>query len=165
VDVDNALKKYERSQNFNLTDLGAVLVAGPVGLVATKGTDFVALASIKLDSSKHTDIQTLYTRWKFENSQLITEDVAFATTKNRIAFDGSIDFKRDTIPGITIAVVDKNGCSLMDQNLYGKIGAIKTGKLNITKTLLGSVINFVNAVVGKDCQPIYTGSVKAPAEK
>lgn len=162
VDLDKALKKYERSQNFNLTDLGAVLVAGPIGLLATKGTDFVALTSIKLDSSKYTNINTLYTRWKFENEKLYTEDVALATTTNRIAFDGSIDFKRDSIPGITIAVVDKSGCSLMDQKLYGKIGAVKTGKLNITKTLLGSVINFANAVVGKDCKPVYKGSVKAP---
>lgn len=162
VDIDKALKKYERSQNFNLTDLGAVLIAGPVGLIATKGTDFVALANVKLDSSKYTDIKTLYTRWKFEKEQLITEDVAFATTQNRIAFDGRIDFKQDSIPGITIAVVDKNGCSLMDQKLYGKVGAVKTGKLNITKTLLGSVINFVNVVVGKDCKPVYTGTVKAP---
>jgi hypothetical protein len=164
VDIDNALKKYERSQNFNLTDLGAVLVAGPVGLVATKGTDFVALASVKLDSSKHTDIKTLYTRWKFEKEQLFTEDVAFATPKNRIAFNGQIDFQRDTIPGITIAVVDKNGCSLMDQDLYGKIGAVKTGKLNITKTLMGSVINFVNAVVGINCRPVYKGKVQAPVQ-
>lgn len=162
VDIDNALRKYERSQNFNLTDLGAVLVAGPVGLVATKGTDFVALASIKLDSSKYTDIKTLYTRWKFEQQQLFTEDVAFSTPKNRIAFNGMIDFQRDSIPGITIAVVDKKGCSLMDQKLYGKIGAVKTGKLNITKTLFGSVINFVNAAVGIDCQPVYTGRVQAP---
>lgn len=161
VDIDNALKKYERSQHFNLTDLGAVLVAGPVGLVATKGTDFAALAGIKLDSSKFTNIETLYTRWTYKNSSLKTEDVAFATTKNRIAFDGSINFQRDTIPGITIAVVDKNGCSLMDQKLYGKVGAVKTGKLNITKTLLGSVINFVNAVVGVDCKPVYNGKVKA----
>lgn len=162
MNIDDILRKYEKSQNFNLTDLGAVLVAGPVGLAVTKGTDFVSLASINLDSTHKTKIKTLLTKWKLENQQLITEDVAFATAMNRIALNGRIDFARDSIPGLTIAVVDKNGCSLMDQKLYGKTSALKTGKLNITKTLFGSVINFVNAVVGKDCKPVYTGKVKAP---
>jgi AsmA protein len=162
VDIDNVLKRFEKSQNFNLTDLGAVLIAGPIGLAVTKGTDFVSLAAINLDASQQTRIKTLVTKWRLEQGQLITEDVAFATTQNRIAFDGRIDFAKDSIPGITIAVVDKQGCSLMDQKLYGKTKAMKTGKLNITKTLFGSVINFVNAVVGKDCKPVYTGSVQDP---
>ena len=50
----------------------------------------------------------------------------------------------------------------MDQKLYGKTNNLKTGKLNITKTLFGSVVNFVNVIVGKDCKPVYTGEVKAP---
>ena len=162
VDVDDILKKYERSQNFNLTDVGAVLIAGPVGLAVTKGSDFVSLAAINLDSSHQTHIQKLLANWKIEKQQLITDDVAFSTALNRIAFNGSIDLANDSIPGLTIAVVDKNGCSLMDQKLYGKTNNLQTGKLNITKALFGSVINFVNAVVGKNCKPVYTGKVKAP---
>jgi len=50
IDIDNVLKKYEKSQNFNLTDVGAVLIAGPVGLAVTKGTDFVSLATINFNS-------------------------------------------------------------------------------------------------------------------
>jgi AsmA protein len=161
MDIDDILRKYEKSQNFNLTDLGAVLVAGPVGLAVTKGSDFVSLATINLDSTQRTRIKKLLTKWRLENQQLITEDVALATAMNRIAFNGRIDFATDSIPGLTVAVVDKNGCSLMDQKLYGKTSALKTGKLNITKTLLGSVINFAKAVVGKDCKPVYTGKVKA----
>lgn len=160
VDVDDVLRKYEKSQNVNLTDLGAVVVAGPVGLAVTKGSDFVSLASVSLDSTEVTNIQTLVAKWKLENGMLITEDVAFATRLNRIAFNGQLDLVHDSIPGLTIAVLDEKGCSLMDQKLYGKMGAIQHGKLNITKTLLGSVINFVNAVVGKDCTPVYTGRVR-----
>jgi AsmA protein len=163
IDIDNVLKKYEKSQNFNLTDVGAVLIAGPVGLAVTKGTDFVSLAAINFYSNQQTNIKTLLTKWKLENRILSTQDVAFSTATNRIAFDGQIDFAKDSIPGITISVVDKNGCSLMDQKLYGKIGKIQTGKLNITKTLLGSIINFANAIVGKDCKPVYMGKVKDPS--
>ena len=162
VDIDKLLRRFERSQNFNLTDIGAVLIAGPVGLAVTKGSDFVSLATINLNPNHHSFIKELHTTWKLEDQQLITEDVAFATLQNRVAFNGSIDFARDSIPGLTIAVVDKNGCALMDQRLYGKTNALKTGKLNIAKTLFGSVINFVNVIVGKDCEPVYTGSVKPP---
>jgi hypothetical protein len=162
IDIDDILKKYEKSQNFNLTDVGAVLLAGPVGLAVTKGTDFVSLATINFNSNQQTEIKTLLTKWKLENRILTAQDVAFSTATNRIAFDGQIDFAKDSIPGITISVVDKNGCSLMDQKLYGKMEKIQTGKLNITKTLLGSIINFANAIVGKDCEPVYKGKVKDP---
>jgi AsmA protein len=163
MDVDDILKKYRKSQNFNLTDVGAVLIAGPVGLAVTKGSDFVSLATVNFNSNQQTRIKSLLTKWKLKDRQLSTEDVAFSTHQNRIAFDGQIDFAKDSIPGLTISVVDKNGCSLMDQKLYGKMGKIQTGKLNVTKTLLGSVINFANAIVGKDCKPVYTGQVKDPA--
>jgi hypothetical protein len=164
LNVDKALRKYERSQNFNLTDIGAVVIAGPVGLAVTKGSEFVSLAAISTDSTQQTAITSLYARWDLNRLVLSTEDVAFITAQNRIAFDGKIDFASNTVPGLTIAVVDKKGCSLMDQKLSGNFGSLKTGKLNITKTLLGSVINFVNAIVGSDCKPIYTGSVQAPAK-
>jgi AsmA protein len=164
LNIDKALRKYERSQNFNLTDIGAVVIAGPVGLAVTKGTEFVSLAAISTDSSQQTAITNLYARWDLNQLLLSTEDVAFTTAQNRIAFDGKIDFASNTVPGLTIAVVDKKGCSLMDQSLSGNFGALKTGKLNITKTLLGSVINFMNAIVGADCKPIYQGSVQPPAK-
>jgi AsmA protein len=164
VDIDKVLRKFERSQNFNLTDVGAVLIAGPVGLAVTKGSDFVSLATVNLNPKHQTFIRELNTKWKLEDRQLISEDVAFATLQNRVAFSGRIDFARDSIPGLTIAVVDKNGCSLMDQKLYGKTNNLKTGKLNITKTLFGSVVNFVNVIVGKDCKPVYSGKVKAPIQ-
>ncbi len=164
VDIDKLLRRFERSQNFNLTDVGAILIAGPVGLAVTKGTDFVSLATINLNPNHHTFIKELHTTWELGDGQLITKDVAFATLQNRVAFDGRIDFAHDSIPGLTIAVVDKNGCSLMDQKLYGKTTDLKTGKLNIAKTLFGSVINFVNVIVGKDCKPVYTGSVQPPVQ-
>jgi len=165
VDMDDFLKKYKRSQNFNLADVGAVVIAGPLGLAFTKGSDFLALAATNLDPSQSTHIRTLVADWHYEKELLSTRDMAFATLENRIAVDGVIDLKTDSIPGLTIALIDKNGCSLMDQKIYGKLGALQTGKLNITKTLLGSVINFMEAVAGKDCKVIYNGRVKSPNRK
>ncbi len=164
IDIDDVLNKYMQSQKFNLTDLGAVLVAGPLGLAITKGSDFVSLATVNFDSTQQTGIQTLLMNWRLENRQLITRDVAVATKLNRVAFDGRIDFANNSIPELTVAVVDKNGCSLIDQKLFGKFGALQTGKINISKTIFGSVINSVNAVAGKDCKQVYDGKVKNPTE-
>jgi AsmA protein len=162
VDIDDVLTKYKKSQRFNLTDVGAVILAGPVGIVATKGTEFVVLSRVNMNDTQYSTLDTLVARWKLDHLLLSTEDVAFTTPHNRIAFVGSLDFAHDSIPGLQIAVVDKNGCSLMDQQIYGKLSALKTGKLNVAKTLLGSVINFANSIVGKDCKPIYVGSVRNP---
>jgi len=163
IDIDNALTKYERSQKFNLADLGAVVLVGPVGIVATKGSDFVTLASIDVNNQKTSSIRQLVASWNLEKQLLTTTDVAFSTQKNRIAFQGAIDFARDSIAGVRIAVVDKKGCSLMDQQVYGRFDAIKTGKVNIARTIFGPVINFVDAIAGKDCTPFYTGQVKDPS--
>jgi AsmA protein len=162
VDIDDILRKFQKSQRINLADVGAVVLVGPLGIVATKGSNFVALAATDLNADQSTDITKLLTRWEIHQQTLTSKDVAFATNQNRLAFNGSVDFARDTIPGFRVAVVDKNGCSLMDQQLYGKFGDLKAGKLNVAKTLLGSVINFVDVIVGKDCKPIYTGQVAHP---
>ena len=37
MDLDTVLSKYETSQKFNLVDLGAFFIAGPLGTVALKG--------------------------------------------------------------------------------------------------------------------------------
>ena len=165
MDLDKTLEKFERSQHFNLTDVGAVVVAGPVGLAVTKGTDFVSLAAVTFDSSQRTLIVHLASKWRLQNQQITSRDVAFSTPHSRIAFNGGIDFAHDSIPGMTIAVVDRNGCSLMDQTLYGKTSALQSGKLNIAKTLLGSVINVFEDVAGGDCKVVYSGRIRHPAKK
>jgi AsmA protein len=164
LDLDDALRKYERSQKFNLVDLTAVVVTGPYAVLATKGTDFVKLATIDFQSTDTTPIQQLLANWEISNGMLMTKDVAFSTDQNRIAFDGTIDLVNDSIPKFTVSVIDRNGCSLMTQDIYGKIGKIQIGKLKIARTILGSVINFMTAVAGIDCKKVYTGRVIHPAK-
>lgn len=162
VDVDKLLKKYKRSQNFNLVDIGAFALAGPVGAVVTKGGDFVSLIGVNLKAEDTTYVSQVLTNWKIHNGIIETEDVAFSTPLSRFAFDGKFDIVNDSIPGFTAYVLDKNGCSLMEQKVSGKLDNLQVGKLKIAKTLLGSVINFVNAIVGKKCKPVYHGAVKHP---
>ncbi len=162
VDLDNLLRKYKRSQKFNLADVSAFVMAGPIGAAVTKGADFSSLIAADFKPEHSTYVSKAVANWKIDQGILTTEDVAFSTKVNRLAFQGSLDFVQDSIPGFTVYVVDKKGCSLMQQNIYGKFDAIQMGKLKIAKTLLGSVINLVNSVVGGKCEAVYTGSIEHP---
>jgi len=162
IDVDKLLRRYKRSQNFNLVDIGAFMLAGPVGAVVTKGGDFVRLVGINLKAEDSTHVSQAIANWRFQNGIIETTDVAFNTPLNRFAFDGKFDIVNDSIPGFTAYVLDKNGCSLMEQKVSGKLDNLEVGKLKIAKTLLGSVINFVNAIAGQKCKPVYHGEVQHP---
>lgn len=162
IDLDNILEKYNRSQQFNLADLSAYVIAGPFGAVVTKGSDFTSLISADLKPEDKTIISKALARWSLNEGVLQTEDVAFRTTSSRVSFDGSLDFVNDSIPGFTVSVVDKKGCSVMRQTISGKTDNLEIGKLKIAQTLLGSVINAIKAVVGSNCEVIYDGEVEHP---
>ena len=162
MDIDDLLKKYKRRQKFNLVDVSAFMLAGPMGAVVTKGSDFGSLLSANLKEDDTTVVSMALANWNIQNGILETEDVAFSTLANRLAFDGKFDFANDSIPGFTAYVIDKNGCSLMEQNISGKVDSLEVSKLKIAKTLLGSVINFINSVVGVKCEPVYQGAVQHP---
>jgi hypothetical protein len=161
-DLDEILKNYKKSQNFRLTDVGAFMLVGPSGPLVTKGYDFARIAQINTEDS--TIIKTFYSSWNIGNELLQTEDVAFSTTKSRIAFDGSMDLANLTIPGITVYVLDARGCSLMDQTVSGSFADPELGDLNVVGTLFGAVINVFKLAAGNQCKPVYTGSVAHPAK-
>ena len=133
-----------------------------MGAAVTKGADFKRLISANLKTGDKTRVSRANSNWQIENGLLKTRDVAFSTNTNRLAFAGSLDFVNDSIPGFTVYVIDKNGCSLMEQTISGKIDSLEMGKLKIAKTLLGSVINLVNSVVGSKCEVVYTGAIEHP---
>jgi uncharacterized protein involved in outer membrane biogenesis len=43
MDLDKVLSRFEETQNFNLIDLGAFFIAGPLGTAATKGVGYGSL--------------------------------------------------------------------------------------------------------------------------
>jgi hypothetical protein len=162
VDLDDLLRKYKRSQKFNLADVSAFMMAGPIGAAVTKGADFTSLIAADFKPEHATFVSKAIANWKIDQGILATDDVAFSSRSNRLAFEGSLDFVKDSIPGFTVYVVDKKGCSLMQQNVSGKFDELQMGKLKIAKTLLGSVINLVNSLVGGKCEAVYTGSIAHP---
>ena len=162
LDLDALLEDYRKSQNFNLVDVGAFMLTGPAGPVLTKGNDFAKLLSIKLQPTDKTEVVRFFANWNISAGMLAAQDVALSTRKNRVAFLGKIDFVNDTIPGFTVAILDRKGCSIMDQQLFGKLNKPQRGKPNVMGALFGSVTNAVSAVTPTDCKVVYNGSVKHP---
>ena len=162
VDIDNVIEKYNRSQKFDLLDVGAIVIAGPVGLALTKGSDFANLALGNMGDSTH--ITNFISDWEMNNGKIKLKDVAFATERNRIAGLGWINLASDSLD-VTIAVLDINGCSVLSQKLSGPIDSLQQSEIKIVSTILGPVTNLVNGAVGKDCKVVYDGKLTHPIKK
>jgi AsmA protein len=159
VNADDLIDKFKRSQRFTLVDVGAVLLAGPVGIAVTKGTDYASL--IVLNSGKKTIITDIVSDWSVHDGKLTVMDVAFATKKNRIAGDGWFNFAADSLD-FTIALLNKNGCSIFSQDVFGAFSEPKTSEIKVVGTILAPVTNLWDDVWGNDCDVFYNGSVSHP---
>ncbi|MEE9448758.1 MAG: AsmA-like C-terminal region-containing protein, partial [Ignavibacteriaceae bacterium] len=159
IDADQIIEKIKRSQNYTLADLGAVLLAGPVGIAITKGSD---LASIFILNTGQTSIITnLVNNWKIEHGKFIIDDVAFSTEKNRIATIGSINFPEDSL-NITIALLNKHGCSIFSQRVYGDLNSPTLGRVKVLGTILAPLANLMDDLLGADCEVFYNSSLPHP---
>jgi len=161
MDADKVIDKFKRSQNFNLVDLGAVMLAGPLGIAVTKGSDFATLLIVNPGESSQ--ITNLVSHWSVNKGNFSITDAAFTTTKNRIAATGSINFSEDSL-NLTIALLNKYGCSVFSQNIYGNLNSPTLGKVKVVGTILAPVTNLVDDILGNDCDVFYNGSVKHPTK-
>jgi hypothetical protein len=162
MDADKLIEKFKRSQSFNLVDLGAVLLAGPVGIAVTKGSDYASI--LIANPGESSQITKMVSNWDLKNGDFIIKDAAFTTTKNRIAATGSINFSQDSL-NLTIALLNKYGCSIFSQDIYGNLNSPILGKLKVVGTILSPITNLVDNLLGNDCVPFYNGSVKHPIVK
>jgi hypothetical protein len=160
IDLDDVIEKFKRSQKFNLADVGAVMFAGPAGLAVTKGTDFARLAFTKAGDS--TEVKHFVSDWKMKNGVLTADDLALSTDKNLIATSGLYKIQNDSLD-FNIVILDKRGCELVGQRIYGDAINPEYGKVKLIKTLLGPVTNFFRNVGVAKCDTIYKGKVIHPA--
>ena len=153
------------SQNFNLFDMTAFLLAGPLGLVVTKGYDFSSLAQ---QAGGSTQIRTVVSKWQVEKGVAHARDVALATGQNRLALHGGLDFVREEFDEVLVALIDSSGCARMRQRIRGPFGKPVMEKPNILASLAGPVVNLIGKArdlfPGKDgqCEVFYSGSVAPP---
>jgi hypothetical protein len=160
VDLDGYLNKFERSQNFNLVDIGAVMFAGPVGLAITKGGDYTMLVLNSRGDS--TLVNHFYAGWELKNGILTANDVALSTSKSRLSTSGWYNFNKERLD-FNIYIIDEKGCSLANQRFYGDSEKPKAGKVKLIKTVLGPITNFFRNVGLSNCEIVYNGRVEAPS--
>lgn len=162
IDLDDFIKKYQRSQKFNLVDVGAIALAGPVGLALTKGTQFANLAVG--DYGDKTNLELVVSEWECIDGRFFMKDCAMATDENRISAKGWIDVAADSLE-VTVAVLDKNGCSIASQSIFGSLDDPEYSDVNVVGTILGPVTNLMDVVLGKDCEVFYSGKISHPIRK
>ena len=159
LDADKLIEKFKRSQSFNLVDLGAVVLAGPVGIAVTKGTDFARIFII--DSGESSEITRLISHWGIDRGNFIIQDAAFTTNKNRVAAKGFINFFQNNLD-LSIALLNKNGCSVFTQRVYGDLNSPTLGDVKVVGSILAPVTNLIDDILGIDCDVFYSGSIMQP---
>jgi AsmA protein len=162
-DLDQEFARFESSQTFNLVDVGAFFFAGPVGLAVTKGYNF---ANILQGSEGRSEIRTLVSDWKVERGVALSRDVAIATTKNRVALQGRLDFVNERFDDVTVALIDDKGCIRAQQTLHGAFKKPVVENPSTLKALTGPVLKLLKQVgslfPGGECEVFYAGSVAPP---
>jgi hypothetical protein len=163
VDLDKRLSDYRSTQEFGLLDAGGLLLAGPMGLVFTKGHDFTRLIR---SGGGSTEFPVVVSRWTLKDGVAHAEDVAAATKKNRLAARGKVDYAARSFAGLEIAMLDKRGCAVFEQEVTGSFDDPQVSEAHPVETILGPLIDLVekgiDQLTGEECKVIYEGSVEAP---
>ncbi len=168
LDVDKILKKYEKSQNFGLLDIGSFFVLGPFGPLLTKAYDHAAtIQSLGKGKSR---VTRLVSDWKISNGVASTEDVAFSTEMNRVAVKGKIDIQKQTFNNLKIAIIDNSGCMKYVQTVNGRFSKPEIKK---TSFVVGSIVRPIASLLKKGkqfitrskCKVFYNGKVIHPVAK
>jgi uncharacterized protein involved in outer membrane biogenesis len=159
LNLDDVIKDFQRSQSFNLVDVGAVVLAGPAGIVYSKGSSYVSLLTANKNDS--TQIGKFSSKWSLDTGKITADDVAFSTLKNRVAAQGWLDMKTDSLD-ISIGILNDKGCAIYNQRIYGNSGEPEYSKVKFLKTLLAPVTNVVKGALGVKCEVFYDGIVTHP---
>jgi len=163
MDLDKQLARYESTQRFKLVDVAAFFVAGPAGVAVTRGYGF---ASLFVDTGEKTPVRQLISEWEIRKGVARARDVALATADNRIAATGSLDFVNSRFVDMRVAVVDPQGCAVVEQVIRGGFQDPKIDKPHFLVTLFDPLVDILKRGVGllggAECRPFYTGRVKPP---
>jgi AsmA protein len=166
IDLDEQFDRFESTQNFNLFDMGAVLLAGPAGLLVTKGVDFASAAQ---GAQGKTEIRSLVSDWVIGRGVARTQDVALATPGHRVALRGGIDLVNERFQDMTVALVDPKGCAKVQQQVRGTLQKPVVDKPSPIETIAGPAVRLLKKgaeLIGADsCEVFYAGAVPAPSPK
>jgi AsmA protein len=159
--LDQKLARYESSQNFNLVDLGAFLVAGPAGPALTKSYNF---ASIFRGTRGDTPVRRLLSRWDVQDGIARAQDVAMATRANRLAVKGALDLVGRNFNDMSVALLNEHGCARVEQKISGPFAAPEIKRPSVLGALAGpvkSLFGRAKRLLGLDCKVFYEGEIEA----
>jgi hypothetical protein len=164
VDLDKVLSAYETSQRFNLVDVGAFFIAGPLGTAALKGYRYGDVYYQTLGGRG--TITRFVSHWKIKNGQAEATDCAFSTPHNRVALKGGLNLVRERYNNVTIALLDEKGCAKFKQGISGPFGAPQVNALSAVQSLAEPIFDLYRTskrfVQGGKCEVFYSGSVQQP---
>jgi AsmA protein len=163
--IDEILSKAEEAQKLNLADVGAFLLAGPLGPAAVKGYRY---GGLYLSSGREgeTRIPRLVSDWTVRDGVADARDVAFSTEKNRIALKGKLDLVNGRFVDVTVAVLDGKGCAKIRQKISGPFGDPRMDKTSVLQSFAEPILGafeLARGLIGRaSCEPFYTGAVRHP---
>jgi len=153
ANLDASLASYEASQNFSLVDAGAFLLAGPLGLVVTKGYNF---ANIFWDPGTSSEIPAIVSDWTVADGIAQAQYVVMTTLENRIALKGGLDFPDQQFNNLKLALLDKEGCARVEQEIRGSFLNPEIDKPNVFWSLAGPIRALLQKLGPADaCEPFY----------
>lgn len=164
MDLDKVLSSLEASQKFNLVDLGAFFIAGPLGTAALKGYSY---GDIYNQTRGGRGLITQFvSHWKIRAGVAEATDCALATHRNRIALKGKLNLVSERYDNVIVALLDDKGCAKFKQVISGPFGSPKIGAVSTVETIAGPLLNLFgkakSLLLGGKCEAFYNGAVRQP---
>ncbi|MCL5024225.1 MAG: AsmA family protein [Nitrospirae bacterium] len=166
MDLDKVLSSYETSQEFNLVDLGAFFIAGPLGTAAIKGYRYGDVYS-QTRGGRGTITQFI-SHWKIKDGVADAADCALATRHNRVALKGKLNLVSGRYDNVIVALLDEKGCAKFKQGISGPFGSPQIGAVSAVESLGGPISSLYRKakrfVRGGKCEVFYSGAVHQPSK-
>ena len=164
VDLDKALSSYEASQTFNLVDVGAFFIAGPLGSAALKGYRYGDVY-YQAQGGRGT-ITQFVSQWKIKDGVAEATDCALATYHYRVALKGKLNLVNERYDNVIVALLDDKGCAQLKQSISGSFGAPQIGAVSAVESLADPILHLYRKtkrfVQGGKCEVFYNGAVNQP---
>jgi len=163
--IDEILSKARNAQKLGLADVGAFVLAGPIGSAALRGYRYGDLYRSATREGE-TRIHRLVSDWTVRDGVAEAKDVAFSTEKNRIALKGKLDLVNGRFMDVTVAALDGEGCAKIRQKISGPFGDPRMDKISVLQSFAEPVLGALERakmLLGiSSCEPFYMGTVRPP---
>lgn len=162
INVDRLIEEFRKSRDINPVDIAVVTFAGPMGALVTKGVQVAHMIRTTQREDRQ-EIVELAFDWSLQDGVARTEDVAIRTGKNRLALKGAVDLANARYDGMTLALLNKDGCAELTEKITGPLTEPAVEKVSMLGTLAESLTGVIRkgwAIIDfRDCRPFYEGRV------